>query len=41
MRASEELNAILQILKLPQYSYEKIISKIIDEIKHRELFSTI
>ena len=31
----------LRILKLPQYSYEKIISKIIDEIKHRELFSTI
>ncbi|MDO8621548.1 MAG: sugar nucleotide-binding protein [Candidatus Levybacteria bacterium] len=31
----------LQILKLPQYSYGKIISKIIDEIKHREFFSTI
>lgn len=31
----------LRILKLPQYNYEKTISKIIDEIKHRELFSTI
>lgn len=31
----------LRIFKLPQYNYEKIISKIIDEIKHRELFSTI
>lgn len=32
---------VLQVLKLPQYRYKKIISKIIDEIKHRELFSII
>lgn len=31
----------LRILKLPQCNYEKIISKIIDEIRHRKLFSTI
>lgn len=31
----------LRDLRLPQYSYSEMINKIIDEIKHRELFSKI
>lgn len=32
---------ILAKLNLPQYSYQEMITQVIDEIKHRELYSTI